>query len=55
MNLSHWIRAGRDEDGCMTTDEEHERSETQEEEEESHRIVSPKIKLEEKNISEFMI
>lgn len=39
MNLSHWIKAGRDEDGCMTTDEEHERSETQEEEE-SNRIVS---------------
>lgn len=38
MNLSHWIRAGRDEDGSITADEEQERSETHEEE--SHRIVS---------------
>jgi hypothetical protein len=38
MNLSHWIGAGRDEDGSMTDDEEQERSESHVEE--SHRIVS---------------
>lgn len=35
-NLSHWIGTGREEDGSMNPDDEHERPETQEEE--SHHI-----------------
>lgn len=36
MNLSHWIGAGRDEDGSMTSDDEQERPETHGEEESHH-------------------
>lgn len=43
-NLSHWIGVGREDDGSIIADEEHERLETHEEEE-NHRIFSRQMKF----------